>query len=587
MLSMTPLTPESDETDLPQAALTLLASLASGEPQEGGPERLAAALERVSAGRLEEHLRWHVPTEAPSSRAEVIEWLHRLELLDLARLGAAQVTAGSWPAGALAGLLDRELVARQGAVEGLLEPWWYARSASRRQSDTGLAGLRPWSWVRTASAIGVLDRATEGERLSLLQAWAQGALHPEDEARLAGLVATEGPWQLAYRALIGKQLQVIEVALFDLDLEIAPLHLRTVPLPHLGRGARLRVESAREGTVWRWNSTVQGAPRGATELVLRPGPELGEIRVRLVERQPAEREQAGRVLKTLGAIVDGVADDESALRVALSIVGWAMTKQDHLAVAARDFREGTDHLEGPWVRRLIEVRSLCEQVLETLAEPEALGPLAAPLQQALAAWDRGFAPHRDAVWMLSPTEREELAGNKAPPGAWWQPELDESFEALLPPHESFEELPPPLPEPRASGPFPSLPARASRPGRSIRLELASPAAMGSVVEPEGHRHHWVSEAGWTATMDLPGRLAATTSLVLAFDDLPDEASEVRLAGITRPIERAPDDQPLARFLAAELVEAQQANDLGIESLAVRVGDEEQWAHLAEEGTTRT
>jgi len=175
----------------------------------------------------------------PDEARELDGWLLDLETVGRAIRSCASL--GDAVPGALAEAL-RDAAARMDEAG----PSWRARTwdstlvASDARDD---ADVRPWTFVRSRTAQGrVSERVVDP---TALEAWLDRTLHPRDAETLRTLVAVDGPWQQAYRAVVARESAEIYVpqratrctttaAASPSELDWAT-PLAIVPTPHRGR----------------------------------------------------------------------------------------------------------------------------------------------------------------------------------------------------------------------------------------------------------------------------------------------------------------------------------------------------------------
>lgn len=378
---------------------------------EGGAPQVSAALAEAGLGgplldalaaELPRSLEATLPEAAPEDLDERQAWLEHLDLADRARRALAALAGPepAWAAAVRRGLDERVAVCARG-VAGAPWAWQHARWAAGLGSELLPEILRP----------GVPEEPDE----DLIEAWAAGCLHPEDEARLRARVANPGVWQTAWRAWLGRTLGALDLEFLGSPFDrVGPRALATVALPHLGPSAALVVRGSARGTIWSWPGREPTLhPWSSREVELDGDGVTGPLVVRPAVYRRDGLDAGSRVLDDVAGLLEA-SGSEQVEALALSAAGALRSAlwRGRLRALADDFRLGRSTEDPGWALLAVQLRELLDRIASDLLLPE--------LFDVLEWADAELEPYAEAALTIADEVWEERLGRAVlDPEAWW------------------------------------------------------------------------------------------------------------------------------------------------------------------------
>ncbi|MBN2494832.1 MAG: hypothetical protein JXR96_09605 [Deltaproteobacteria bacterium] len=389
-----------------------------------GDLEATASIEPELASELAEALEGHLPTvldeQAPKAPGDLAVWLLGVERLDRALWAAREIEARNlaW-ARKVSSELEPLIGRLSKIIEDLPEAWAMGRLVEQRYSSHGSS--LPWSKLQDALDVEALSNA---EPSRAIRAWFEQRLCSKAEAWISERVRDAGPWREAYRMRLARACEKVRFVRYPTFLSPAPsFRLR---LPHLGRDAFLEAHGSEGGTLWSWPGREPVELHGA-EVVIRGDEASGDLKIAIDPVQPTPLQIAQRMADRCSEIAVSEKVDEALLLRLVDMLsaelvqGSAWRREIERARSAFERGEEEDEDTSEWLRCALQARVELDRAAFRVVDAEAL--------KALRSLDASLGDVADAVLLLDPDAyRELVAGQDAPPGAWWgrRLELDEA-----------------------------------------------------------------------------------------------------------------------------------------------------------------
>ena len=335
-----------------------------------------------------------LPPAASADPDERSAWLDEIGRVHAACQGLSRIIAETRWASTLHRELSETLDQRMETVRSVDWGWRYARDASER-------GGLPWEALEPSVPV---EPSTE-----IVEFWAAGMLHPDDEAALRKRADRPGTWRDAYRAWLVKQVARLDVQHPRSPFDRVGLDAAFVPLPHMGHEACMRVSTAPAGVCFHWPGQDELWLDWRRDSITLPGDAVtGQLRGFVDISELDDLDSAEAILDQVASLDERRESDVIAAAEALGSDAFARP----LASLAANFVGGTEHGDPEWARVALELRIALDRLADRLLSPA--------LFDAIERADQALEPLGDALLMLADEtwdmvrDTEELDRT-----AWW------------------------------------------------------------------------------------------------------------------------------------------------------------------------